>query len=341
MWQACPVRATYEAWNGQTYPWPPPEGWHQAPDGRWWAPDSSPDDLDTNETPSNGHATTDTLNSSAEAAPDDDGDSSSDADQPGTSRLGPLPDSSAGLWEPDERQPWWQRPTIALPATVGGILALVILAVTLFGPDRTDRTAAEDDSAAPAPTPSSQPADSSATADDQPGADPNRITTSPTGDATTESSAQPSTIDGSDTPDGVTPGEADIHSSTSSPQATSPQATSPAATSSSTAAADAPSTTVSPLSAADAERADEFREYLADNGLSGSLISDIDLVEFANTFCIFAISADSREQYEASRNEAIADSGSELTESELIVAVDGAVDIFCSEDAERLDINSN
>ena len=33
-----PTPRDYEAWNGERYPWPPPEGWFRATDGRWWAP---------------------------------------------------------------------------------------------------------------------------------------------------------------------------------------------------------------------------------------------------------------------------------------------------------------
>lgn len=33
----------YTAWNGQLYPNPPPEGWHKASDGRWWAPGTGPE----------------------------------------------------------------------------------------------------------------------------------------------------------------------------------------------------------------------------------------------------------------------------------------------------------
>ena len=33
---------TYTAWNGEEYPWPPPEGWYEASDDRWWAKDTGP-----------------------------------------------------------------------------------------------------------------------------------------------------------------------------------------------------------------------------------------------------------------------------------------------------------
>ena len=36
------TEASYTAWDGQHYPWPPPEGWYLAADGRWWHPDSGP-----------------------------------------------------------------------------------------------------------------------------------------------------------------------------------------------------------------------------------------------------------------------------------------------------------
>ncbi len=37
------MSGTYVAWNGQSYPWPPPEGWYEGSDGRWWAPGSGPE----------------------------------------------------------------------------------------------------------------------------------------------------------------------------------------------------------------------------------------------------------------------------------------------------------
>ncbi len=33
---------TYTAWDGNDYEWPPPKGWYQAIDNRWWAPDTGP-----------------------------------------------------------------------------------------------------------------------------------------------------------------------------------------------------------------------------------------------------------------------------------------------------------
>jgi hypothetical protein len=30
------MSGSYQAWNGRPYPWPPPEDWYQADDGRWW-----------------------------------------------------------------------------------------------------------------------------------------------------------------------------------------------------------------------------------------------------------------------------------------------------------------
>lgn len=36
------MNETYIGWDGKEYPWPPPEGWHEAIDGRWWAPGTGP-----------------------------------------------------------------------------------------------------------------------------------------------------------------------------------------------------------------------------------------------------------------------------------------------------------
>lgn len=33
---------TYLGWDGKPYPWPPPDGWYHASDGRWWAPGTGP-----------------------------------------------------------------------------------------------------------------------------------------------------------------------------------------------------------------------------------------------------------------------------------------------------------
>lgn len=38
-----PAGPSYMAWNGQTYPWPPPAGWVQALDGRWWPEEQAPE----------------------------------------------------------------------------------------------------------------------------------------------------------------------------------------------------------------------------------------------------------------------------------------------------------
>lgn len=33
---------SYVAWNGENYPWPPPDGWEEKADGRYWPADSAP-----------------------------------------------------------------------------------------------------------------------------------------------------------------------------------------------------------------------------------------------------------------------------------------------------------
>ncbi len=36
------MTSNYEAWNGELYEWPPPDGWYEASDGRWWAQGTGP-----------------------------------------------------------------------------------------------------------------------------------------------------------------------------------------------------------------------------------------------------------------------------------------------------------
>jgi|GEM_PF-5878962 len=42
---------TYIAWDGNEYEWPPPKGWYQAIDNRWWAPDTGPVAMGENQPP--------------------------------------------------------------------------------------------------------------------------------------------------------------------------------------------------------------------------------------------------------------------------------------------------
>ncbi len=329
MCQACPVRATYEAWNGQTYPWPPPEGWHEAPDGRWWAPDSGPDDLDPPDSTGGGE--------NAQIPPP--------SDQK-TKTLGALPGSEAGLWQPDESIPLWKRTPVVLSAGVVALLIVVTTAVALSGGD-SDRTETDqsDETAATADQSSNQT--SSSIGAGEPSQSASEQDSSSNGTLGEPGAADDGAVPGQDSTDSTNSNSATTASADNSTastdngqtETTAGAATTEQATTTQTAADESSNSPVdSPIivDPADKARADELRAYLADNGLSGELINDADLVEFANTFCIFAITADSRTEYESSRNEAIADSSSELTQQELAVAVDGAIQTFCPDDAQRL-----
>ena len=63
-----------------------------------------------------------------------------------------------------------------------------------------------------------------------------------------------------------------------------------------------------------------------------------DLIEFGTSFCIFALAADDFDEYVSFREEAIGQSESELNGTELTLAVDGAVQVFCPDEALRLGI---
>ncbi|MGH1491790.1 MAG: hypothetical protein ACRBK7_20765 [Acidimicrobiales bacterium] len=316
------MRATYVAWNGQSYPWPPPEGWHEGSDGRWWAAGSGPDEFQetSNEAESDeaaAPAEQDTVLSGQSRSPD----ILPPTESPQGRDLGPLPGAADGIWQPDhpEDREWWKRPPVVLTAAIALLLLIVIAVVSLQGSDAEDASERTEVNG------------SNDTIDDQSQPATNRSTDDVQNSTTITSIAgiSPSTTDASTTVPG------DDASSTTADQPTTSTSTDLATEASTETVATAviPPVTIDP---ADQARVDELRAFLDQNGLSGDLISDADLVEFGNTFCIFAIAADNAEQYTESRDEAIVDSSSELTQAELAVAVDGAVRAFCPADADRI-----
>ncbi len=85
------MSATYLAWNGQPYPWPPPDGWYEASDGRWWADGTGPDAA-LGWSPEDGGGTAETLDERERAVDPDD-------ELEGLDRVGPTADPGSG-------QPW-------------------------------------------------------------------------------------------------------------------------------------------------------------------------------------------------------------------------------------------
>ncbi len=324
MCKAVSVSATYVAWNGQSYPSPPPDGWYEASDGRWWAPGTGPgttaqnpavsapsDEVEHRPTiATEALATTEITPPHGEQQTVLNGPRSGGTSQERSPVPGDLPSATAataatataddGIWQPIPEKSSERSKTMLIAVGAGALLLIVAL-LALLG-----LTGGDDDDT------------ETGVADRTTSANANAGTNSGTGS------------DGDSDPDGQGSGATSATSQTESSETSAAQSTTTVpATTATSLQADIDTTT-------DAEKIERFRAILDDNGLSGDLLNDDDLLEFGTSFCIFATATDDFDDYVAFRQEAIAESGSELTEDELTVAVDGAVTSFCPAEAARL-----
>jgi hypothetical protein len=86
-----------------------------------------------------------------------------------------------------------------------------------------------------------------------------------------------------------------------------------------------------------------LREILADGGLDSGLLTDANLEDFGDTFCVFAAVADDSTEFAELRARTTGqstadgpDAADALTEEELARTIDAAVVAFCPDQAERL-----
>ena len=368
MCKAWAVSATYVAWNGQSYPWPPPVGWYEASDGRWWADGTGPDPgdldlpleseeradaLDALDAPDTQQADPQSASFPSHladpASPDlgplvaaqeapalaDHLEAPSAAAAMGVARtaagttgagdrlesIGPMP--SAGVWQPDP-SPSNEQPTTAIMVAIGAAVALLVAIgafVALSGGDDGNGIDGNgnlvDSEVAEATNGESSESDASiGTGGDDAGSAEQSPDEQPSGSST---SVEEST-------------EGANSSLTTNSTQTSRAATSTSATTQPQTAPPNDNTS------ANDEKVADFRLFLEANGLSGQLLSDEDLIEFGTSFCVFAVSSETFDQYVGFREEAVAQSNSILTADELALAVDGAVSTFCPADARRLGI---
>lgn len=320
------MTSTYVAWNGQAYAWPPPDGWYEAHDGRWWphgvGPDGAepqsepqqrpqpqpqvPDDTDQSTViPHRADWPTSTDDSEIDPATDPH-PSDPEPDRPSEPSAQPESQTSHQPEPPEQQQPLpgadaipeevaptersWTM--IALAAAGVGCVAILAIVFASLGGDGTETEAG---------TETSDQSDSGVT------------------NPTSDDSSPVLAVDGSE----------------STTTLTTPPTTVTSAT--------AVDTTVDleVAQAEEAERAEQverFRDLLTDEGFSGDLLADADIVEFATSFCLFVVAAEDYDDYVSLRDEAIAGSASELGAAELAIAVDRAVEVFCAEDAGRLGI---
>ena len=348
---------TYIGWDGESYPWPPPEGWYEASDGRWWAPGTGPGsasgagfegDPFQGVTPGAGPP--------AEAASFDPG------------ATAPYTPSFEQQQQPGQVPPPRQDPVApqnhpqpgATAAELAGRTARLSTddmppGVTHSAPAAsaagaaatTERRSADGGQAAAwersAPAASGRSglakvglvlvgvvvalavAGVAYAALQRDGADDDLATgdetTAP--DATDDAASTTEDITGSA---GTGDGGADADDTTTTDGSTT---------------TDDPSTTgdgSSTTADASAQVAD-FREILADNGLTSEELSDGDISTFGSAFCVFAVAAENEGEYVTFRDEATADADSDLSDDELAVVIDAAVVVFCPEEASRLGID--
>lgn len=310
------MSATYVAWNGLSYPWPPPEGWYLASDGQWWAPGTGPNPPPTPQSDGvNVECNAETQrNSKVHAATASDSEErsvatpqrqqvSSDATsvQQAASghatqtALADAPDKQSALVEsaeadaaddntlPNASGAIWQQPS---KRPSGGVprwllAGLGILALLIIGGLVALVVSSGGD-------------------DDQIEAS---AATEPEQDSTTTITTQ-------------------------APTATT------LANATTTTEAKSTTTTVAPeLLVA------EFRSRLDEDDLSAEELSDGDVVEFGATFCVLAEVAEDNNEFGTYREQAIAESTGDLNPDELNLVIDDVVTVFCPEEAARLGIS--
>jgi len=301
---------TYVGWDGKSYPWPPPENWYHASDGRWWAPGTGPNPPQQAQPPAQEQAAAATPSL---FAPDD------------TAAL-PQPDPSFELQrstapaEPLDEPPSFGRYAAEQPAEdeqsgggvvqalliIVGIVALALIAgfayFIISADTAGDDLATSDSTGAEPALGAIEAPDTSGTGDDT------------TGDGTT---ADETTTDETTTDGVLGDGTAPDTDTTSTTQ---------------------PGTDTTLATGTDAQIA-EFREMLNDNNLTSESLEPDQIMRFAESFCGFARSAEDPDAFDEVRQAAIAATETDLSTDELRLVIDAVIVTFCPEQATRLGVD--
>lgn len=363
-WHATTMTSNYEAWNGELYEWPPPDGWYLATDGRWWAPDTGPGPA---ELPA-------AIGAEVEAKtrlmhqPDADAittvDTASSTVPPPMHRTGPNPvvepadpwayapvaarrDDPAQDFETDGISETWSERTTPLLATNTGPVSVVteeehrrrlrpfglhpavlvagLLVLAAVGVAVVLAAAGGKDGEL-------------ATNDDPTVVD----------GETVDDSESAAGTDGDDQTEDTVPlvgenlsgaGSMDDSASDSmddSTESASGSAADSASAEDDTDTSDDQTTTTVDLTAS-LEAVTEFRTTLDELGITSDALSAEDIVTFGQSACGYAAGADELDGYVEARDEALAEAeNEELTIEELSTVVDVAVQVFCPEQATRL-----
>jgi hypothetical protein len=231
----------------------------------------------------------------------------------------------AATADPPRERP---RRTAALLA-IGAVAAVIVAGVALISLSGNDNPTTGEEAAGSADTDTDtdtdDPTDPSIDADG-----PGPATSVPTDDGGHRTSSDRSTTT----------------STGRSTTSTSPSETSPTSGSTSSAATTATTVTATTAPGTAQEAAVvRFRELLAADGLDSALLSDANMRDFGNAFCVFAAVADDGAAFSEFRARTVAGQGSgdpaaELSPSDMARTVDAAVAAFCPAEAQRLGLAS-
>ncbi|MEM8922047.1 MAG: hypothetical protein AAGD35_01000 [Actinomycetota bacterium] len=326
----------YTGWDGNQYPWPPPEGWYQAIDGRWWAPGTGPNPppQGAGTAPAASTAAETIVSTPVEQNPANDRTSQMPqyaAGQQTAPQVVTTPQGQPGGYPPQGGAPVYGQapPNQAPPQQVAYNQAAPAGQTALAG--------------GPPERPGFQPAEpvrkgggiGSAlliivgmiamailgglgyfylTDDDG----------SPTDTAGEETAASTdTTATGETTPDAT--------DTTAAPSTdTTVEDTTTSESTDTTLAETVPDAEQTPLG--------QFRQLLSDNGLASDNLGDNEINTFADSFCNMATNAADPAAFDEIREAAVEATESSLSDGELRLVIDAAIVAFCPDEATRLGI---
>ncbi|MDH4363973.1 MAG: hypothetical protein OEY70_07830 [Acidimicrobiia bacterium] len=328
---------TYIGWDGKSYPWPPPDGWYHASDGRWWAPNTGP-------------------NPPPMAAP-----SRFEHTAP-LDHTSQYPEHGHDDGGYEDHDPYAAQATELLsPATV----ATGSTATPSYFDNPADVPPTAPASQLPPPGPSGSPGSAGlvgpnfGNGDDDPyrygvpaaaagpagdgGLGPKKLVIGVAAvlavvaigvsafllrggdDTATDTNGASSTV----------PGATVATPATLPPAGTPVSAVDPDAT---TTVAPVDPAASSTLASGDAALVGSFRDLLVQQGLTSDKLTDTEIQSFAASFCVFAKSSDNGDEFNVFREQAISETQSSLDPASLNKVIDAAVITFCPDEATRLGI---
>lgn len=297
------MSGTYTAWNGEERPWPPPENWYRAADGRWWHPAYGPDDGPDDRPESlpvwdvtNRHTHVDDAGQEFAAAVDIDAEASP------TAETEPERETESELEPETEREPEPEtEPSVVGPVATsargrkawvtGALMSVAVLGIAALA--QFVLAGSNDD-----------------------------VTISPDGPAAVTGDALTT----------VTPSDA-------SSTVASPDVSSSSTAETEITGTDAGEPVMAAESDPDvAATIAEFRRQMSERGLSTAELTDEQITTFAATYCVYAGGAEDRAAFDELRRVAVTSSRSSLTPTQLNLTITTAVVVFCPEESDRLGI---